>query len=700
VLWISNLLSVTDERFKIAIVADGDLLSKRHDEAGGSDDEFNHALASWSTNHNTLAMFIWCFRNGSAQVTYNSMKAQGEDNVLLSSRVKLLSDLESLDRSANEDNPRPRTIVEVLGPDKAEYRNYLNRMRIIGLLSFDMLELDDLAECFFRISRERKLSLADMSIEIRKMPERNITCESVKRHFKVGNIKTGEEQLAELIGMENIKNLIGQLKKRYGNRSVNNEQGFHTRLETVGTQKKMKGEKLHFLLKGNPGTGKTTVAQILGRTLNEIGVLSSGHVVKCASVDFATKYVGDTAKQTAQKVTEALGGVLFVDDIGSFVDGNKSTINEFNGVLLDAMTSYSDLCVIIAGYPDGIEKYKATDAGLPRRFPNEIEMNDYTNEELAIIFRSMAEKKGCSVSDELFELMPTAFKRMREGLSAKKRRAWGNAGVAELLLNDVLRNKDPDVTTLTVDHLPETFKYEGETLRLRGVSEEVKKAPIPKFEAIAGLSAVNSGSVDDVVSEAVISISVDSGNGEGTGFIVSPDGYAITAAHVVAGAGSLRVRLRRRLSFGGTVDVYYKATVLKENSFLDVALLRVSPEDGGDVVRGLPYVTFAGYTNDLYKPLKEVYMLGYPGGASSNDNISTVIGRVLSCQTNAQEFGEICLLDIKGIGGNSGSPVFNERGEVMGVFLGSKIYRGENLTEEINYMRPIKYVRHLFEDDL
>ena len=100
--------------------------------------------------------------------------------------------------------------------------------------------------------------------------------------------------------------------------------------------------------------------------------------------------------------------------------------------------------------------------------------------------------------------------------------------------------------------------------------------------------------------------------------------------------------------------------------------------------------------SSMLKALTEVTMIGYPGGASSNDNISTFQGRIASLQ-NSEDFGEIYLLDITGISGNSGSPIINSKGEAIGVFLASKTYHGETLTEEINYMRPIKYAKNLFK---
>ena len=706
VLWINQLLKVDNKKFSIAIVANSELLSKSFGNNGTSDDEFDKALADWSINHSTLAMFIWCFNQGSAQVTYNTIKSQGEDNRLLSSRIKLFRDLDALGQTSSEDNPRPKTIVELLLPSKLEFKNYLNRMRIIGEFSFDIFELNSLAECLFFISRDKHYSLADISIELGKISTKELTIDKIKKHFNVQSIKTGEQQLNELIGMQEIKSIISKIKEQYS-RDSNENDCFLSRLEKFDENIKIKGDKLHFLLKGNPGTGKTTVAKLLGRTLNEIGVLSSGHVVKCPSSYFSSSHYGETARKVAEKVDESLGGVLFIDDIASFLHQHKATIDEFNGVLLDAMTSYTDLCIIIAGYPNAIEKYMQTDQGLSRRFSMEISLSDYTSDELVQIFELMSKKEGYFLDEQLRCFLPSVFERMYSSLNWNERQNWGNAGVAELLFNEVRRNiGSKKCSILSINHLPDNFKYGNKIFSIKDREwndKIINKVDIiiPKYDTFLKLKNLYAEHKDfDYIEDTIVAIetSKPNGKGEGTGFIISPDGYVITAAHVILNSSVIRVRVRYKLKYGGAIDRFYKASIIRQNEVHDLALLKLVDDENGQILKSFPYIRLANDGQVVYKTLTEVTMVGYPGGASSNDNLSTFVGRIASCQ-NSKDFGEICLLDIKGIGGNSGSPIINSEGEVIGVFLASKTYESGVLTEEINYMRPIKFVRSLLEEN-
>lgn len=706
VLWINQLLKLSDNRFSVAIVANSELLSKSYGNNGASDDEFDKAIADWSINHLSLAMFIWCFNQGSAQVTYNTIKSQGEDNRLLSSRIKIFRDLETLGLTTSLDNPRSKTIVELLLPSKLEFKNYLNRMRIIEVFSFDIFELDALAECLFYISKEKHCTLADVNIELSKIPEKELSLEIIKKHFNIQDIKTGEQQLNELIGMEEIKSIISKIKEQYRMNKVESKI-FHSRLEGLDEIVKITGDKLHFLLKGNPGTGKTTVAKLLGRTLNEMGVLSSGHVVKCPSSYFSSSHYGDTARKVAEKVDEALGGVLFIDDIASFLNQHKATIDEFNGVLLDAMTTYTDLCIIIAGYPNAVDKYVHTDQGLARRFSIEISLKDYTSDELTQIFELMAKKDGFELDEELRSFLTTFFEKMYLSFNWRERQNWGNAGVAELLFNEIRRNLGSKRgKVLTKELLPKEFKYNDKIFPIEESDEPISISNkstvlVPKYETLLSLKNLFNENVDlDIIEEAVISIDTvkQDGKGEGTGFIISPEGYAITAAHVILDSKSIRARVRRKLKYGGIIDKYYECSVIKTNETYDLALIQLKQDDETSHINNFLYIKFASDSQDFYKKLTEVTMVGYPGGVSSNDNVSTFKGRIASCQNN-KESGDICLLDIKGIGGNSGSPVINANGEVIGIFLASKTYENEVITEEINYMRPSKYVRILLEDN-
>lgn len=137
----------------------------------------------------------------------------------------------------------------------------------------------------------------------------------------------------------------------------------------------------HFVFTGNPGTGKTTVARILGKLLHSIGVLSKGHVVEVDRSSLVAGYVGQTAIKTKEKVQEAYGGILFIDEAYSLA--NNASHSDFGkesiDTLLKAMEDYrDDFVVIVAGYPKKMENFINSNEGLRSRFSKYINFTDYT----------------------------------------------------------------------------------------------------------------------------------------------------------------------------------------------------------------------------------------------------------------------------------------------------------------------------------
>ena len=146
---------------------------------------------------------------------------------------------------------------------------------------------------------------------------------------------------------------------------------------------------------GNPGTGKTTVARIVGRVLKEQGVLRIGDLHECSGRDLCGRYVGETAPKTASICRDAYGSVLFIDEAYSLFRGDDNE-RDYGREALDTLVAEmenhrGDLVVIMAGYTDDMEKLMQGNAGLRSRMPYCIEFPNFTREQLAEIFRLMAQ---------------------------------------------------------------------------------------------------------------------------------------------------------------------------------------------------------------------------------------------------------------------------------------------------------------------
>lgn len=194
--------------------------------------------------------------------------------------------------------------------------------------------------------------------------------------------KSGLEQLNELVGMnsicEKVKEVIAQIEAAHSNHALDMP-------------------CIHMRFVGNPGTGKTTVARIIGTILKEKGILRNGNFFEHSGRELCGRYVGETAPKTSAMCRDAYGSVLFIDEAYSLYrdDGfsNADYGREAIDTLIAEMENHrSDLMVIMAGYPDDMDKLMNGNAGLKSRMPYLIEFPNYARGQLAEIFLSMAGK--------------------------------------------------------------------------------------------------------------------------------------------------------------------------------------------------------------------------------------------------------------------------------------------------------------------
>ncbi|MBB6119209.1 AAA family ATPase [Nocardiopsis algeriensis] len=187
----------------------------------------------------------------------------------------------------------------------------------------------------------------------------------------------------------------------------------------------------HLVFTGSPGTAKTMVARMLGAVYAELGLLSSGHLVDVSRGDLVGRYIGQTAPKVEQVVRSALGGVLFIDEAYSLTASESA--NDYGpeaiATLLRMMEDHrEDLVVVVAGYPQEMAGFLASNPGLASRFPRHLSFPDYTDRELVEIFGVMAREAG-------FTLGEGTEARVRQLLRAAPRdRAFGNARLMRNLL--------------------------------------------------------------------------------------------------------------------------------------------------------------------------------------------------------------------------------------------------------------------------
>jgi hypothetical protein len=224
---------------------------------------------------------------------------------------------------------------------------------------------------------------------------------------------------------------------------------------------------LHSVFFGNPGTGKTTVARLMGRIYKSLGLLRRGHVVECDRGRLVAEYVGQTAVRTHAMIDSALDGILFIDEAYSLAGrGGEDFGNEAIETLLKRMEDdRSRLIVIVAGYTGPMKEFIASNPGLESRFTNYLNFPDYSPDELLEIFHRMAAQSGLICSAETEKKVLGICK----ALSAQRNEQFGNAREMRNLFETAVRNQstrlvnsgqsDRDaLTTLLPEDIPDNFQ--------------------------------------------------------------------------------------------------------------------------------------------------------------------------------------------------------------------------------------------------
>ncbi|ABM96810.1 AAA family ATPase [Methylibium petroleiphilum] len=204
------------------------------------------------------------------------------------------------------------------------------------------------------------------------------------------SVDTLVDQLNAMVGIDVVKQEVQRLVNSIKVNSLREERG----LPTTNTTN-------HLVFYGNPGTGKTTVARLLGRIFHGLGVLERGHLVEVDRSGLVAGYVGQTAIKTRQTVETALGGVLFIDEAYTLVKDGADYGAEAVDTLLKMMEDHrKELVVIVAGYTEKMGRFLASNPGLKSRFTRFMNFADYRPDQLTDILQIMASEAGMELTEE------------------------------------------------------------------------------------------------------------------------------------------------------------------------------------------------------------------------------------------------------------------------------------------------------------
>lgn len=244
-------------------------------------------------------------------------------------------------------------------------------------------------------------------------------------------------KLNHLVGMENVKNEVNTLINFLKIQKLREEKGLNKISVT-----------LHSVFCGPPGTGKTTVARLMGEIYCELGILSKGHLIETDRSGMVAGYIGQTAAKVNNLIESALDGVLFIDE--AYALKSQGSGNDFGqeaiDTLLKRMEDYRGrLVVIVAGYADEMSKFINSNPGLQSRFNKYFYFDDYKPQELFSIFEEICQKNHFYLNEASREVLLNKL----NDLYTKRDKNFGNGRLVRNLFEKTIERQANRLVMLT-----------------------------------------------------------------------------------------------------------------------------------------------------------------------------------------------------------------------------------------------------------
>lgn len=354
---------------------------------------------------------------------------------------------------------------------------------------------------------EKYFGISDFRIsedELLPLTPKTKTKETQKTKTSVSQIVDSSTQIDK-----SLDELLSELDSFIGLTSIKQAiRDFISYLEFIKERKKhgLKAEEkiaINAIFLGNPGSGKTTIARLLGNIFKAMGILPSGHVIEVDRAGLVGQYIGETAQKTEKVINDAMGGVLFIDEAYTLIKKGGSTQDfgqEAIDILLKRMEDRKgEFVVIAAGYPDEMNSFLDSNPGLKSRFTHTFTFEDYTPDELIQILHLYLKKDEYNITKDAEEFLKKEF----TNLYRKRDKSFGNARLVKKILDEAKINLGKRVITLphhertkeklntiTIDDIKFILHKEKQKEFTIPINEELLEEALNELNDLVGLNSV------------------------------------------------------------------------------------------------------------------------------------------------------------------------------------------------------------------